>query len=108
MQLKNGNELDLAGELGETIKVEITKGADEVTNNYVLNGEAWDGPGSFRLDSSVAAVFKLLVQTIYKTGTGGSCEITISGDRGGDISVHDEFQAPGESFDAAMYTFVIQ
>jgi hypothetical protein len=107
MQIKNGNELDLAGAHGETITVAITQGAGNVVINYVLNGQTWGG-GSFTLDKSVAAVFKLLVQTIYKTQTGGSCEITVNGSEGGDVSVHDEFQSPGETFDAAMYTFVVQ
>jgi hypothetical protein len=107
MQMKNGDELDLAGVQGETINVTITKGASNVVINYVLNGKTWGG-GSFQLDNNVAPVFKLLVQTIYKTQTGGNCEITVTGDQGGDVSVHDEFQSLGETFDAAMYTFVIQ
>jgi len=107
MQMKNGDELDLAGSQGETINVAITQGAGNVTVNCVLNGKTWGG-ASFQLDSGVAPVFKLLVQTIYKTQTGGNCEITVTGDQGGDVSVHDEFQSPGETFDAAMYTFVIQ
>src|SRR5438128_2257704 len=108
MQIRNGDELDLAGKQGETIRVEITKGKDNVVNNFILNGKPWDGPGSFQLDSNVAPVFKLLVQSIYKTKSGGSCEFTVTGDQGGDVSVHDEFQAPGETFDAAMYTFIVQ
>lgn len=108
MQVKNGDELDLAGSQGETINVAITEGASNVVINYVLNGKSWTG-GVFRLDKVIAPTFKLLVQTIYKTQTGGSCEITVTGsNQGGDTSVHDEFQSPGETFDAAMYTFIIQ
>jgi hypothetical protein len=107
MQIKNGNELDLAGSHGETITVAITGGGSNVVINYVLNGLTWPG-GPFQLDRNVAAVFKLLVQSIYKTQTGGNCEITVTGSQGGDTSVHDEFQSPGESFDAAMYTFIVQ
>lgn len=107
MQVKNGNELDLAGAQGETINVVITKGGSNVVINYVLNGQTWVG-GSFKLDKSIASTFKLLVQTIYKTQTGGNCEITVTGSQGGDVSVHDEFQSPGETFDAAMYTFIVQ
>ena len=107
MQIKNGDELDLAGSQGERINVAITAGSSNVVINYVLNGQSWPG-GSFQLDQNVSAVFKLLVQTIYKTQTGGNCEITVTGSQGGDTSVHDEFQSPGESFDAAMYTFIVQ
>ncbi len=106
MQVRNGDELDLAGSQGETINVAITKGASNVVINYVLNGQNWGG-GTFQLDKNVAPVFKLLVQTIYKTQTGGSCEITVTGSQGGDVSEHDEFQSPGETFDAAMYTFIV-
>lgn len=106
MQMNNQNELDLAGKDGETISVMITGGTGSAINNYVLNGQDWSG-GSFKLDKTVSLVFKLLVQTIYKTASGGSCEITVKGSLGGDTSVHDEVQAPGVTFDAAMYTFTI-
>lgn len=105
MQINNGNELDLAGGDGEAIAVAITA-SNGTLNNYVLNGKAWAG-GSFKLDKNVAPVFKLLVQTIYKLTSGGSCEITVTGSAGGDTSVHDEVQAPGEAFDAAMYTITV-
>ena len=105
MQVNNGNELDLAGDDGETITVAISA-SNGVLNNYVLNGKPWGG-GSFQLDKTVAPVFKLLVQTIYKTSSGGACEINVTGSAGGDRSVHDEVQAPGEAFDAAMYTITI-
>jgi hypothetical protein len=107
MQVRNGDELDLAGAQGEVINVAITKGGSNVVVNYVLNGQTWAG-GSFPLDNRVAPIFKLLVQTIYRTSTGGNCEITVTGSGDGDVSVHDEFQSPGETFDAAMYTFIIQ
>jgi hypothetical protein len=106
VQINNGNELDLAGQDGETISVAITGSNGIAPNNFVLNGRAWSG-GSFRLDKTVSPVFKLLVQTTYKASSGGSCEITVTGSNGGDTSVHDEVQAPGEMFDAAMYTFTI-
>jgi len=106
MQMKNDDELDLMGADGEVITVEITQ-ANGCVNNYVLNGQKFEGPGSFTLDKAIAPVFKLLVTTIYKTATGASCEITVTGSAGGDTSIHDEVQAPGETFDAAMYTFTI-
>jgi hypothetical protein len=105
MQIRNGDELDLAGNNGEDITVRISKGVGAV-NDFVLNGKTWGG-GTFTLDKTVAPVFKLLVQTIYKTDSGNSCEITVTGGNGGDVSVHDEIQSPGETFDAAMYTFVV-
>jgi hypothetical protein len=105
MQIRNGDELDLAGNDGENITVKITQAVGAV-NNFVLNGQSWPG-GTFRLDKTVAPVFKLLVQTVYKSDSGNSCEITVTGSGGGDISVHDEIQAPGETFDAAVYTFII-
>jgi len=105
MQINNGNELDLAGSNGETITIAITV-SNGAINNYVLNGKSWGG-GSFKLDKTLAPIFKLLVQTIYKASSGSSCEITVTGSGGGDISVHDEVQAPGEAFDAAMYTITI-
>jgi hypothetical protein len=105
MQIRNGDELDLAGNNGEAIMVRISKSVGTV-NNFVLNGQTWDG-GTFTLDKMVTTVFKLLVQTIYKTDSGNSCEITVTGSNGGDVSVHDEIQSPGETFDAAMYTFIV-
>ena len=106
MVIKNGNELDLAGKDGETISVAITSAIGIAPNNYVLNGQSWQG-GAFTLDKTISPVFKLLVQTIYKLPLGGACEITVTGSQGGDTSVHDEIQAPGEVFDAAMYTITV-
>jgi hypothetical protein len=106
MQIRNHDELDLVGANDETITVTITVADNGVVNNYVLNGKPWPG-GSFVLDRTVAPVFKLLVSTIYKGDSGGRCEITVTGSGGGDVSVHDEVQAPGEVFDAAMYKFTI-
>lgn len=106
MQVNNNNELDLAGKDSETIIVAITKSMGSPVNNYVLNGSPWAG-GSFKLDKAITPVFKLLVQTIYKGSSGGACEITVTGSLGGDVSVHDEVQAPGEMFDAAMYTITV-
>lgn len=106
MQMRNNDELDLAGQDGEAITVKITSVSSGTINNFVLNGNPWAG-GSFTLDKTVAPVFKLLVQTIYKTDSGNACEITVTGSNGGDVSVHDEIQAPGEAFDAAMYTFIV-
>ncbi len=106
MQVNNGDELDLAGKNTEVITVSITDSTAGTVINYVLNGAHWSG-GSFTLDNTVASVFKLLVQTVYKTSSGSKCEITVTGNLGGDTSVHDEVQAPGELFDAVMYTFIV-
>jgi hypothetical protein len=104
--MKNQNELDLAGDDGEEITVEVVAEKNNPVLNYVLNGKPWTGK-KFKLDRNVKPVFKLLVQAIYKTDTGGSCEIRVTGSNGGDVSEHTEFQSPGESFDAAVYTFTI-
>lgn len=106
MQMKNDDELDLIANDGEVITVDITQSNGSI-NNFVLNGQAWNGPGSFTLQKAIVPVFKLLVSTIYQTTTGGTCEITVTGSNGGDVSVYDEAQSPGETFDAAMYTFTI-
>jgi hypothetical protein len=107
MKLKNNNELDIIGADGEVITVTISGSAGALVNNFVLNGAPWPG-GSFKLDKTVGPIFKLLVQTIYKTTSGSTCEITITGSGpGGDVSVHDEVQGPGEAFDASIYKFTI-
>lgn len=106
MRVKNNDELQLAGSDLEVITVAITNSTNSPLFTYTLNGKTWAG-GSFTLDRAIAPIFKLLVQTTYKTDSGGSAEFTLTGSGGGDTSVHDEIQSPGEAFDAAMYTITI-
>ena len=107
MRIRNFDELDLAGDNGEVITVDITRTNNNPIINFVLNGIPWPG-GSFSLDAGVLPVFKLLAQVVYKTTSGGSAEFRVTGSSGGDISIHDESQSPGEAFDVCMYSFIIQ
>jgi hypothetical protein len=103
MRIRNGDELDLEGANTERITVAVDS-SDVI--NYVLNNKPWGG-GSFVLDKHTAPVYTLLVTVTYKDTSGGGCLITVTGSNGGDVSDHDENQAPGEPSDEARYTFTI-
>jgi len=106
MNMTNSNELNLTGADKETITIVVNKSTNGPLVDYALNGKSFAG-GSFQLDKSVTPVFKLLASTLYKTNSGGSVELKVTGSLGGDTSIHDEVQAPGEAFDVAMYRIVI-
>jgi len=107
MHITNFNELDLTGADGEDITIAVNKSTNDPLIAYTLNGKTFAG-GTFKLDKTVFPVFKLLATTLYKTDSGGSVELQVTGSSlGGDVSTHDEVQAPGEAFDVAMYRIVI-
>lgn len=106
MKITNFNELDLTGVDGEDITIQVNASTNNPVVAFSLNGSTFAG-GAFRLDKSVRPVFKLLATTLYKTNSGGSVELQLTGSAGGDVSIHDEVQAPGEAFDVAMYRIVI-
>jgi len=106
MHITNFNELDLTGADGEDITIVVNKSTNGPLVAYTLNGNTFAG-GTFKLDKTAFPVFKLLATTLYKTDSGGSVELKVTGSLGGDVSIHDEVQAPGEAFDVAMYRIVI-
>ena len=106
MHITNFNELDLTGADGEDITITVSKSTGSPLVTYNLNGSAFAG-GTFKLDRTVAPVFKLLVVTTYKGTSGGSSESQVIGNPAEETSIHDEVQAPGEAFDGAMYRIVI-
>src|ERR1700687_4589148 len=91
-KITNFNELDLTGGDGEDITISVNTSTNSPVMAYTLNRNTFPG-GTFRLDKNVAPVFKLLATTLYKTNSGGSVELQMTGSLGGDTSIHDEVQA---------------
>jgi len=106
MRITGFNELDLTGEDQESIRVAVNQSAGGAQVTWSLNGQTFAG-GAFALDKTEFPVFKFLATILYKTDSGGSVEFQVTGSAGGDVSIHDVVQAPGEAFDVAMYRIVI-
>jgi hypothetical protein len=107
MHITNFNELDLTGADQEAITVAAGQFVNAPLVSWSLNGSAFAG-GTFTLDKIAFPVFKLLAVVLYKSDSGGGVDLTLTGAAGGDISIHDVAQVPGEAFDVAMYRIVIR
>jgi hypothetical protein len=110
MKIKNNNHLDLAGNNGETISVEVQSKATVHGVNYSLDNQdsrilVKGNTLKFTLDKATNDP-SILVMTFTFAGNGnGKYDVKISGSNGGDISNFTVSQFDGEATDSIAYTF---
>ena len=111
MKMNNGDPLDLTVEQDEVITILIVRSTGLVEFvNYTLNGTSFPGtkPKSEPLAFPVHRTGNLGVTLHYADDQGGSFSIQVTGDRGGDVSVFSDSQAPQEAFRAFGYMLTVK
>lgn len=111
MHIRNNNQLDLDGEHSEKITLKAVATGTTHSASYDL-----DGVGGvlgendlliFDLDKNGKDPRRLTLQLGFTGPNGGVYKLTVSGSRGGDISVYSVAQFRSEKSDSLTYTIDI-
>lgn len=109
MKIRNNNPLDLEGQNGEVITVQISATGTVFAVSRDLNGESDAAPPSFsfRLDKSRNDPSILVLFFIFSNNGGGVYSMTVTGSAGGDTAHYSVAQFQNEASNAIAYTFDI-
>lgn len=105
MQIRNNNHLDLAGENGEEITVQVTSRKPGDTVAYALDGDkrgALSSPFTFELDKTKHDPSVLTLVFTF-VGSNGAFEIKVTGSKGGPTSFYT-FEQFGVAVGSISYT----
>lgn len=107
MRIRNNNPLDLEGDNGERINVQIAAIGTVSAVAFDVDGNAgnFNGFTPFTLNRAIADPSLLVMFFTFSNPTGGVYRISVSGSNGGDIAHHTVAQLFGEPDNAVAFTF---
>jgi len=109
MKIRNNNPLDLEGQDGERITVNVVATGTVYAVSYDLDGTAAPLPPtfSFTLNKAANNPSILVLFFIFSNSGGGVYSLTVTGSAGGDTSHFSETQFHDQATDSIAYAFDI-